>query len=357
MSDRTANDGTTHRPSKWRRCAWGICGIALVGLMCMTGVQGYMRSMGHPVGESVFLRIALGVAGGVIYCVGIVARPRRRIAWGDVAIMLVVAAAMRAPFWSIPREPLSDCTRYLWDGAVTASGVSPYRYAPADVAQGGPADSLLIEVTPKARELLDEINYPHLRTIYPPVAQALFAVAYWIAPLELTGWRVVLLAFDGLAGMLVLMLLRRTGLPLAWWIVYLWNPLLIYETYGACHLDIIAAAMVILFVWALVRRRAILGAVALALGVGVKLWPVLLIFFLHHAAGKNRRKLVLSLGIFVALVGLMGMETRCLSAAEQAGVAPSKRPQRRMGRALHRQGDRYARPRGVGGMVGLEENG
>ncbi len=284
---------------------WGGCGIALVGLMCATAVQGYLRSVGHPAGESAYLRIALAVAGGVFYFMAILARPRGRAVWGDVVMLLVVAAAMRAPLWSVPRVPMSDSTRYLWDGAVTASGVSPYRYAPADVTEGEAANTPLAELPPQALGLLDEINHPHLRTIYPPFAQALFALAYWLTPLELTGWRVVLLAFDALGALVALALLRRTGLSLAWWVVYLWNPLLVYETYGACHLDITAAAMVGLFAWALVRRRGVLAAVALGLGAGIKLWPILLIFFLRHAAGKNYGKLVLSVVVFLALTGAM----------------------------------------------------
>ena len=118
-------------------------------------------------------------------------------------------------------------------------------------------------------QVLRQINHPHLRTIYPPVAQGLFAAAYWLKPFSLTSWRLLLLGFDILAAAVVLALLRASRQRWSLSAVYLWNPLLVSEAYYGGHLDLVVGALVILFAWAVVRRRGILAAVVLAAAVGV----------------------------------------------------------------------------------------
>ncbi len=49
------------------------------------------------------------------------------------------------------------------------------------------------------------MNHSYLRSIYPPVAQAAFALAHWIGPWEVSAWRLVLLLFDTMTlGLLIL---------------------------------------------------------------------------------------------------------------------------------------------------------
>ena len=57
-----------------------------------------------------------------------------------------------------------DYYRYLWDGQVFLSGINPYQFAPLD--------ERLDLIVSAWRSL---INYPDIRTIYPPVAQFYFA--------------------------------------------------------------------------------------------------------------------------------------------------------------------------------------
>ncbi|NQY38929.1 MAG: hypothetical protein HRT80_02415 [Henriciella sp.] len=57
-------------------------------------------------------------------------------------------------------------------------------------------------------DLHERINYPYVATIYPPLTQAAFAVAHWIAPFDLNGWRTVLLVVDVLAFVLLITSLR-----------------------------------------------------------------------------------------------------------------------------------------------------
>ena len=74
-------------------------------------------------------------------------------------------------------DPLfeDDMHRYLWDGKVWASGINPYLYPP---------DDFFVE------HLRDEnwmgINFKYIPTIYPPFAQWIFRVAYYLAPNNVT---------------------------------------------------------------------------------------------------------------------------------------------------------------------------
>lgn len=80
------------------------------------------------------------------------------------------------------RRRLSE--RYLWNGAVTANGFDPYQHAPRNVIDEGfshPLSSLAVQ----SGNVLQRIGHAELTTIYPPFAQAAFAMAYALAPFSL----------------------------------------------------------------------------------------------------------------------------------------------------------------------------
>ncbi|MFP5247171.1 MAG: hypothetical protein ACLGH0_10795, partial [Thermoanaerobaculia bacterium] len=147
-----------------------------------------------------------------------------------LAFVLLIAVALRLPFFF--QEPLlsGDVYRYLSDGAVFAKGGNPYVYTPTD----------------------PRINHPEIRSIYPPHAQFLFRVAH-----ELRLWRFVLL----LADIAVIVLLRHRGLA------YATCPLVIVEGVWNGHVDLIAGAFLVV---ALLYRSGI----ATGMAVGLKISPV-----------------------------------------------------------------------------------
>ena len=82
-------------------------------------------------------------------------------------------AAMAAD-WRVDAAPYerfqlfdADIWRYLWDGHVAATGRNPYASAPADPSLNEVANS-------DWESIRDNISYPALRTIYPPLAQIVF---------------------------------------------------------------------------------------------------------------------------------------------------------------------------------------
>ena len=194
-----------------------------------------------------------------------------------------------------------DLYRYSWDGAVLAQGENPYRYSPQQVlaasqSPGMPEDlKKLVELRDAdegVAEALSRIHYEHLPTCYPPVSVAAFAAAHWVtpaaAPIEL---RVAILKsviglFDLATVLALWVILRTLNRHSGWLVSYAWCPLILKEFANSGHLDSIAVffsvAAVAFVVRVVVNQRPngalLLGAsVAMALAIGAKLYPVVLL--------------------------------------------------------------------------------
>ena len=108
-----------------------------------------------------------------------------------------------------------------------------------------------------------------------------------------------MLAFDLAAGALVLLLLRRLRLPLIWFAVYWWNPVLIKEGLNTGHMDLVVLPFLLGAIYLALRDRPVLSAASLALAAGAKVWPVLLlaaflpVYYLRFWVGDR-----MSVGIF-----------------------------------------------------------
>ncbi len=166
-------------------------------------------------------------------------------------------------------EPIleDDYQRYLWDGAVTASGHNPYRYAPSDVVRGGTSHSLA-DIADQSGIVLQRIGHGELTTIYPPIAQSAFAAAYLVAPFSLGAWRVVLLVADLATFLLLMRLLTKMGRSQLWVSVYWWNPLVIKHVFNAAHMDaLLLPPLLSAVLLAEHRPRLATSAVGIAMGV------------------------------------------------------------------------------------------
>lgn len=153
----------------------------------------------------------------------------------------------------IPTTPTlsDDVYRYLWEGHVAASGVSPYAH-PIDAPE---LDHLHIP----ARDLA---NNPSLASPYLPAAHATFATAALVAPSSPTTMQVVMVGFDLAAAGVVAALLRLAALPRRRVMLYLWNPLVIVEVAHGAHLDALMVFLALLAVYLTLSRPA--GAAAWA---------------------------------------------------------------------------------------------
>jgi alpha-1,6-mannosyltransferase len=285
----------------WAMAAAALCAFA-VALTLLSHSFGYDRDVADmPVLSLVGILIG---SGGLFAALlpplvqrasSLAARDQSRF----VALMLGAGLAARLVLFA--SEPMleDDYQRYLWDGAVTAAGMNAYAVTPLD-ARHAPADTPLGALKDQAGDVLARVNHPALRTIYPPVAQAAFALANFIAPFSLTAWRAVLLACDSCVVLLLLALLRHAGRPALWAAVYWWNPLVLKEAVNSAHIEPLVLALVLAALWLMILRRPMWAVTALAFAAGAKLWPALLLPLVLRPLFNDRRACALALAVFAA---------------------------------------------------------
>ena len=193
---------------------------------------------------------------------------RARPARSTLVLGLTFAAAFRLFVVFSPATPYlsTDLYRYIWDGRVQAAGINPYRYVPADEALSKLRD-------PEIYEHINRRDYA--RTIYPPVAEAIFFLTTRLS--ENVLWmKATMVLFECVAMWALLHLLRSHGLPPQRALLYAWHPLPLWEFAGSGHVDAFMIAFILL---ALVARRAGrdgLVGLALAAATLTKLFPVIL---------------------------------------------------------------------------------
>ena len=244
-------------------------------------------------------------------------------------LLLIIGIALSTRLIALFTCPILeiDYYRYIWDGRVTAEGVSPYRYAPEQVLQApldatGPLRDLnsLATRTESNHTVLSRIHFETHTTIYPPVSQFVFSVAMSLMPesasvkAHITYMKFVLLLFDVATLFLILGLLKTLNRHVGWLLVYAWNPLVIKEIANGGHLDSIATLLTVLSVFIFVRwflaseqRWSMLAssAVALGLGVGAKLFSIVVFPALFVVVFRKSKftACVFSL-VFVVAVGV-----------------------------------------------------
>ena len=189
----------------------------------------------------------------------------------------------------------NDVWRFLWDGHVTTHGISPYRYSPAEVRDSESLESRLLD--DDWWEVHDNISFENLVTIYPPVAQALFAVTTSLAPGSVFVFKLFLVAFDLATCWLLFRLLQHAGAAVGHLVLYAWSPLVLKEIAGSAHFESLTTFLLVLGTWFAVHRaprRAVLATTAAAL---TKLAPIVALPLVLARVG--RRFLLLAVGLTV----------------------------------------------------------
>ena len=261
----------------------------------------------------------------------------QRISW----VIVLTAVAFRAIMLDTKPIQEIDIYRYLWDGAVTSQGISPFRFVPATIRDARASEIVaasdastdlarlvqLRDRAPGLAQTLSRIHYAELTTAYPPTSQAVFAVADRLTPSQaslvarVTVMKGVLLSFDlGTIG-LVACLVVATGRHIAWVICYAWCPLVIKEFANSGHLDSIAVFLTTAAILAAIRTRVrpevkpirwqLAAATLLGLSVGAKLYAVVLLpvltIWIFRTSGRVHAVLFAGTAIFVSTISLAPM--------------------------------------------------
>lgn len=306
----------------WTRWGWAAAGLSLVAIhVVMLAISprfayGQLPVLQRPTG----LLVTLMMLAGAVYLMAIwllpmPAKPSR----GWWVWIVLVGVTMRALMF--PSTPMleTDYYRYLWDGAVLAQGSNPYTHAPEAILAGD-APQRLVELRQRAGVVLERVNYPWLTTIYPPTAQAGFALSHLIAPWRIEGLRIAWFGCDVITYGLLIVLLRHLALPASAALIYWWNPLLIKEGYNTAHMELMVLPFVVAALWLAVRCGLIASGIALALAVGAKLWPVLLLPALLRQQGRSPRVIGMAAGAFAVLSALLVLPMLLSGFREDAGM-------------------------------------
>jgi hypothetical protein len=262
--------------------------------------------------------------------------------------LLVVAVLARVALIPMMPNLSDDIYRFVWDGRLLYQGYDPFAYLPSEIMRGEAAVNAL-GIDP---ELYDQLNSPNYYTIYPPVNQAVFALAAWFSPTSVRGnaiiIRLIIVAAELLTLWLLIRLLNieqgirndefrsrtvttssfnirhslrfpvhcgRSGIDIHFLrtvqneqkrpyqpppraiLLYALNPLVIIELTGNLHFEALMITFVLGSVYLLRKRKIVGSGVALALAVCTKLIPLIFLPLYLRRLGWKRAML------FYAVVG------------------------------------------------------
>ncbi len=244
--------------------------------------------------------------------------PVKSWVWG----LLVVSLAYRALFFDTTPIYEDDWNRYLWDGAVVVQGENPYAHSPTEIINN-PELRHLREYA-EARDdrdggnILRRINNRDLTTIYPPVAQGAFALAAFLAPLNLDALRFIFLMSEALTFFLLIKTLPKYGRSPSWVLLYAFSPLLIYSAFNVAHMDVLLPPFIVMtLLW--IRHIPALAAVTLSLAAAVKIWPLVLApaLYRYHL---RRRGIYMICAALVTILTLVLLWPMLVSLGEDSGL-------------------------------------
>ncbi|CCH56061.1 hypothetical protein BN8_05369 [Fibrisoma limi BUZ 3] len=180
-----------------------------------------------------------------------------------------------------------DVYRFIWDGRLLANGYNPYLYLPRQLLNSPIALEAGLN-----KSLFQQLNSPDYFTIYPPLNQAMFGLAAYLAPTSLlgtvVGLRMPIILSEIGSLWLMTTLLRRLDLNPNLALLYGLNPLVIIELSGNVHYEAVVIFFCLLAVWWLLSGRMVASAIALSLAIATKLVPMLFIPLAIRVLGWRR---------------------------------------------------------------------
>lgn len=187
-----------------------------------------------------------------------------------------------------------DIYRFIWDGSLIVHHLNPFSYTPQQLME--------MKLNWLDPVLFQKMNSPNYFSVYPPINQ----LAFWLSALPGKGnllasaiiLRLFILPFELGNIYLIKKLLKFYQKDEKLVFLYALNPLVILEFTGNLHFEAVMIFFSLWMIWFLVHKKWIKASLALALGVGAKLLPILFLpFFIRHIGWKKS----IYAGIIVAL--------------------------------------------------------
>lgn len=177
-----------------------------------------------------------------------------------------------------------DIYRFIWDGSLIIHQINPFSYTPQQLIE--------MKLNWLDPVLFQKMNSPNYFSVYPPLNQ----LAFWLSALPGKGnllasaiiLRLFILPFELGNIYLIKKLLNFYQKDEKLVFLYALNPLVILEFTGNLHFEAVMIFFSLWMIWFLAHKKWIQAALALALGVGAKLLPVLFLpFFIRHIGWKK----------------------------------------------------------------------
>ncbi|MFD0932442.1 glycosyltransferase ArnT-like protein [Psychroflexus salinarum] len=199
--------------------------------------------------------------------------------------------------FSIP-ELSQDFYRFIWDGILNNQGVNPYLHLPKELVESNTIDKKNLRGL-----LFDEMGELSINnySTYPPVAQLLYSISYYLAGSNLLSNVVFLRLFNLLAeiGLVFygLKMLGKIDLPKRNILLFILNPLVILESTFSLHFEIVMLFFLALSLYYLYSSRVYISALGVAAAIASKMLPLMflpLIFPFMSKKGKlfNRNQIL-----------------------------------------------------------------
>ncbi len=171
-----------------------------------------------------------------------------------------------------------DVYRYIWEGKLVLNGYNPFEYTP---------DS--DELKPfHTEDYPDKVTYPHMTTIYPPVAQLVFAAGYLISGESDFGLKLIFLLAEIITMLFILNLLRIYKIADYALILYAWLALPLMEYFINSHIDVIGIMFFTMSLYFMQRNKPFYFALSYSFAILSKLFPLFFIFVVVKKFGwKN----------------------------------------------------------------------
>lgn len=188
------------------------------------------------------------------------------------ALVVISSVIFRLIVLNGPVAWNDDTWRYLWEGRVVLAGLNPYAAPPDD-----PVYDPLRKKLAEARDpLFDNLPKPlnHVRSVYGPLATALFVIPHLISADRVRAMRVLTTLFDVATIPVLLLTLKAMGRPRAAVVIYAWNPVCLSGFADRAQIDAPMTFFVALAAWLAVTHRHGQAGLAFAAAVLIKLSPI-----------------------------------------------------------------------------------
>ncbi len=259
-----------------------------------------------PTASEKILFVSQKILIGILFFIAIINITKLTIKESWVA--WIIFTGLFARLILIPSSPIleDDFYRYLWDGAVTANEFNPYFFSPLQVKEKDPnVPEKLLKLADQSGEIIQKINHPQIKTLYPTMSQIIFAFSYYLFPWSVTGWKFIMLIGDLLMLFFLIRILRELNLPITFVAIYWLNPIVLHEFFNTGHYDLFALLFTTISFYYFFRDEYVTASITLALAVGFKLWPILIFPFYLRKLYNQKLKLLFSLlafSIFIIII-------------------------------------------------------